>query len=765
MSMFRPLLKRHLKPWTGKLYQILFLLAVSFTVQAEIFASPVLNEAEKLIEIAPARAKEITQSYLSARKLVSDAKEISVSRENSENTIRTPNTTVMALQILAKSKLALKDSHGALNTIDEAAALALRYSLDYAHLQSRIMKIAIVWALFADPEKIAPDLKTLQQDIQKNGLSNESRQALRYQLTMLQGNIASLSGQMEQADTFFDEAGNYATASTVLPEMFIQYRITVGEHNLRHQRLNRALYDLLAAYWSAIESNNLVLLAKCNRLLATVFYQRQALDRAIEHLLQAADFYDNYSNTIILPQILKQMGDIYNQQGKYNLALVHYFNVLDAENSNSNIEEVINLRLDLANTYIQLYNYPLAEQYLNRAHNLLTFTELPRLQVKSVLLDADLAYHLGRYTNAIARAAEALKAGQKYADSHIQIRAHALLADSYEQTKDFQQAYEHDKRYSQLLMQRKDALLSISEDDFTQQKTFIEKSLHYQNQQDKLTETRAELHKYQNTLMTLFVLSSLLLFFALRKSSVNHRLKKELSTLYEDHYTHPRSGLRNLRLLNLKLPGSLERSSANYEQWQTGELINEPLHDRLRFIMIDLPFLRNMYLNGGYKAGLELESEFGAFIKPKIIKPARLYHFSDALFLYVEPNTNPDKEPEQIFYKILGWINEFKTEKNIDKSIRAGIADYPFLPRAYTAINDKELIDILLMASHMARDVSLEYGGSQWVCLKAIKNAPAASFAGDNIRVACCDAIEKGLIKILSSRKNGDEIKKLTLCE
>ena len=33
-------------------------------------------------------------------------------------------------------------------------------------------------------------------------------------------------------------------------------------------------------------------------------------------------------------------------------------------------------------------------------------------------------------------------------------------------------------------------------------------------------------------------------------------------------------------------------------------------------------------------------------------------------------------------------------------------ADYPFYPAAYTAINDKELLDILLMATHIARELS-----------------------------------------------------------
>lgn len=765
MSIFSPL-RGNLKQRTIRLILVVLPLIVfiPFRSWAEIPASPVLDEAEKLIEIAPARARQITQNYLSARKLVSDSQEISVSRENAEKTIRTPNSTVNALQVLAKSRLALNDARGALNAIDEAITVAQHHTLDYARLQSQIIKMRMRWQLYKDPDRISAPLKTTEQEIKGADISSLSRDSLRYLLTMLRGTIASESGQINQADTFFRQAEPYATDSG-RPELFIRYQLTLGEHNLNHHRLNRSLYDLLAAYWSAIESNNLVLLAKSNRLLAAVFYQRQAFDRAIEHLLQAADFYDKYNNSAILPVVLKRMGDIYYLQSKYNLALVHYFNVLDAENTDTDIEQVINLRLDLARTYIQLFNYPLAEQYLNRAHNLLTFSDLPGLQAKSLLLEAELAFHLGSYRTAIIKATHALQEARKYNYSDIRIQSHYLLASSYAKTNHHKDAYKHSLLYSQLQIGQKNKLLAISEDDFIQQKKFIESSLHYQDQQDKLSGVRTELHRYQNILMALFAISSLLLFLVLRKATVSRRLKKELTELYEDHYTHPRSGLRNLRLLNLKLPSSLEQSNANFEQWETGELINEPLHDRLRFIMIDLPFLRNMYPNGGYKAGLELESEFGAFIKSKVVKPARLYHFSDALFLYVEPNPNPDRDPEQIFYKITGWIDQFKTDKKIDKCIRAGIADYPFLQRAYTAIDDKDLIDILLMASHMARDISLEDSGSQWVYLKAIKNAPAASFAGDNIRIACRDAIDKGLIKVISSRKTGAEIKKTVVTE
>ena len=97
----------------------------------------------------------------------------------------------------------------------------------------------------------------------------------------------------------------------------------------------------------------------------------------------------------------------------------------------------------------------------------------------------------------------------------------------------------------------------------------------------------------------------------------------------------------------------------------------------------------------------------------------------------------------------------------MNRTIRVGIADYPFLPRAYTAINDQELLDVLLMSTNIAREVSLKERSSQWVYLKAIDNAPAASLATGNIREACKIAINQGLIKIQSSYQNEDNIKKM----
>ena len=175
-------------------------------------------------------------------------------------------------------------------------------------------------------------------------------------------------------------------------------------------------------------------------------------------------------------------------------------------------------------------------------------------------------------------------------------------------------------------------------------------------------------------------------------------------------------------MLNANLPSSLQRTQRNFEQWQVGELINEPLSDRLRFVMIDVPFLRNMYLQNGYKAGLELERAFGEFVRNKIDHPARIYHFSDANLLYIEPSIKP-RTAESLFEEIQSWVSEFEPDRKINRIVRVGMANYPFLPRAYTAINDKELLDILLVSTHMARDISMQENKSHWVYLKAIDNA------------------------------------------
>ncbi|MEZ8010050.1 MULTISPECIES: lipopolysaccharide assembly protein LapB [Vibrio] len=740
----------------------LFILSLSTSVNASVYSSALLNEANNLVEIEPSQAKRIANSYLTLR-ILSDQREKSpsaISREEADSSIRTPNSSIDAYKILAKAEFNLGNIRIAIQHIDKASELAKTYKLEYLKLDLEILKVRLLWLTDRKSAQAESELKKIETSLESVNKTLRLTEGITYRLIMLKADISSYNNNVGEAEKLYQEAKTYLEQRHS-EKVVIDYHITVGEFYLTHKEYNHALSELLYGYWKSVEGNLSSRLAKVNRLLAQLFFERQVLDKALEHLSQAADFYDNFESSPILAQVLKKMGDVYFNQGKYNLALVHFFNVLDHESTDRDIHQVIDIRLSLSATYLRLYNYPLAEQYLARALELLEYSDIPKLEGRAALLSAGLAYHLQESEDVIKHATRALEISRQVENTRLSQHSYHLLSLGYEQAGRPQQALANLKQYNILVSLEQQKLNRVGEDAFRQQKEFAEQTLHYAGQEQELEKYKLEHHKFQKISFALFLFSIVLFFFVLRRGYIIQTLVTEMDSLRTDLFTHSRSKLPNLRMLNAKLSNSLEQTSQNFEQWQLGELIHEPLNDRLRFVMIDLPFLRNMYTQNGYKAGLELEDAFGEFLKSKLEGPARVYHFSDANLLYIEPNADRDSSPEAMFRKIQSWINHFEPERNINRTVRMGIADYPFLPRAYTAINDQELLDVLLMSTNLAREISLKERSSQWVYLKAIDNAPAASLATSNIREACKHAINQGLIKIQSSHQNEDNIKKM----
>ncbi|WP_428750496.1 MULTISPECIES: tetratricopeptide repeat protein [Vibrio] len=746
------------------LFASLFAGVYSMPLHAVNFTSPLLVEADKLVEIEPQKASDIASDYLNSRKFIeqTDDRPSNLSRDDTDQRVRTPLSSVNALTILAQAQFNLGHIKSALKRLDEAEAMTKQYRLLFLELDIRILKTRLTWLKDGEGAKALDSLKSIESELEgiRKGQSIANRTS--YRIKKLQGEIASAENEFELANHMYQKAGVYIPSDSV-SKLSIDYHTAYGTHFLRYRRYNEALSELLLAYWAAIELNSGDQLANINQLLAQLFMQRQVLDKALEHLSQAADFYDSYPDSPVLVDVLKLMGDIYFLQGKYNLALVHYFNVVDHRSFDRNIEKVIDIRISLASTYLQLYNYPLAEQYLTRAQSLLSLSDYPALKARAALLYAGLAYHQKESDKVLKHANEALMLSQTLKQTSIEQQSYQLLALGHEQKGNYQLALENIKHANSLRIYQQDQLNQISEDAFRQQKQFVEQGLHYETQKLELKDALIAQQKFQKVAFGLFCTVAVIFLVGVRMFFVNRRMKVELLELNDTLFTHARSGLPNLRLLNANLPSSLQRTQRNFEQWQVGELINEPLSDRLRFVMIDIPFLRNMYLQNGYKAGLELERAFGEFVRSKIDHPARIYHFSDANLLYIEPSIKP-RTAESLFDEIQSWVSEFEPNRKINRIVRVGMANYPFLPRAYTAINDKELLDILLVSTHMARDISMQESKSHWVYLKAIDNAPAASLATDDIRKACKTAIKQGLIKVHSSSQNEDGFKK-TLTE
>ncbi len=90
-----------------------------------------------------------------------------------------------------------------------------------------------------------------------------------------------------------------------------------------------------------------------------------------------------------------------------------------------------------------------------------------------------------------------------------------------------------------------------------------------------------------------------------------------------------------------------------------------------------------MYTQNGYKAGSELE-DAGEFPNQKLEGPLPcLSLLGRKPTLHRTQSSDRDSSPETMFKKIQSWITDFEPKRNINRTIRMGIAkDYPFLPRA-----------------------------------------------------------------------------------
>ncbi|MGF1703248.1 tetratricopeptide repeat protein [Photobacterium makurazakiensis] len=735
------------------LFSLLFILVASFSVQAKIYTTPILAEANELLLTSPTQSLKITQRYLSQRNLSTpkDGARVHIN-EDADHTIRTPLSTVNALQINAKAYSLLNQPDEALASIENAEKLALENDLSFTYLESRLIHAEIYWDNLNNNVRALTMLNQVDKDIENSKalkLSNQIKR-LQYRSLMQRAKIESSLNNESDSEKLFVKAKRLLVTLDDNNEL-INYQLAIGQHYLSHDHFDLALDRLLSGYWLAVEQENQAQTAIANFKLAMLFEERKVFDKALEHATQAGEFFEHYNRAQPLAKALELIASIYEQQGRFNLALVHYFNALDQENQLRHDIRSARLRLNIARVYLQLYNYPKAEQYLQQARLLASQTANEDIQTEAQMLAGQLERVEGQTELAITTLQAGLIAASRTGNLKLQLQGEMELSKAFEQQTDYYNALLSQRRYEQLFSTQQQAQVKSNVEVFKQQQRMLERSLQLEELERQQFENEKALYKQKN--VTIFLISFLLitLIALLRRHKVANRLQDRLLRLRSEFYTHPRSGLRNLRMLTAKLPNSLQQSSAHFEQWHLGEIINEPLSDRLRFALFEVPFLKHIYLKHGYQQGLDIERQFGEYLKNQVCGPARLYHFSDAMFLYIEPNSRLDTAPEQLASSLQQLIDSFVEHKYIDNRVRIGMAEYPFLPRAYTAINDHELLDILLMATNAAREISKQEAGSQWVHLSAIDAAPAASFASDNIRRACIQGISNGLVKVQSS--------------
>ncbi len=501
-------------------------------LHATILSSALLNEAQQLAEIEPSQAKQAAKNYLLQRELTErqeNGSPSAMSREETDRSIRTPSSTIEAHKIIAQADYAMGNIRSAINNLDEAERLAKEYQLPYMNLDLQLMRNQMIWMYDKNYAAAEEKLDQIEKQIEEANPVLQRTDSVRYRLVMQRALLAANSGNSVNAERL------YTKAKTMLEDnrsdlTLIDYHTAVGEFYLNNKKYNLALSELLYGYWQSIENDSGARLAKVNRLLARLFQERRVYDKAIEYLSQAADFYDSYPSSPILADVLEQMGDIYFYQGKFNLALVHYFNVLDHDSTSKNINRIIKIRLSLAATYLQLYNYALAEQYLDRARDLLEYADLPQLEAKAALLQSGLAYHQNDSKDVIVNAKKALDLIEKAPDEtgFIKQQSYRLLGLGYEQAGEYQLSLQAYKKYTSLVRLEQKQLNQISEDAFRQQKEFAEQSIHYVGQAEKLIQVSMEHRKFQKISFALFIIVLVMFLFIMRRGVIMQRQATEI---------------------------------------------------------------------------------------------------------------------------------------------------------------------------------------------------------------------------------------------
>ena len=740
---------------TQRLISALVLIIVSTKVDARNYTTPVLTDAHQLLATQPYQAIELINQYLMSQPLTQslNTSRLQINKED-ENHIRTPLKTIKALQIKATALSKINQSDAALITIHEARVLAQEHALHYIEIETYLLEANLQWHIIQDEKQAIEILNSIETKIiefEQIGLNNKW-QKLRYQTHMQQAEIYAVLDDQPNAEKHFQKAKNHLQEINN-PKYWIQYQLALGNYYLMVQHHRLALDTVLKGYLLALEQKDSANIAKADMVLARLFQQRNVYDKALEHATHAADYHERHNQPQLLSRAIGLMALIYEHQNRHNLALIHYFNALDLERQFKIIQRPSEeLRLNIARVYLALFNYPKAKHYLDQARYLAQQAQNENILSQILLLEGQWMLAQGKNKQAIELTKQALLEIERLELINLQLIAEETLSTAFEKKGDYYNALASQRRYEKLFKETQTTMVKNNAELFKQQQRVYERALHL----DKMEETQFTHEKSVYLYQWILIILAIITFSFIGWSHYHRRqiktLQKRLCQLKSDFYTHPRSGLKNLRMLNERLPTSLQQSSAYFEQCVLGEIIHEPLSDRLRFALFEIPLLKHWYQQEGYQQALELEQKFGQYLNEQICEPARLYHFSDALFLYVEPNSRLHTEPQQLAQSIEKLVMNFMQQHNLQTKIKIGMAEYPFLPRAYTAINARELLDILLMATQDARLNADENHALSWTHYQAIEAAPAAFFANGNIRHACQQGIEKGLIRIQRSK-------------
>lgn len=724
-----------------------------------------LLEAEELLSINPDKSLALARQYLSSHPLI-DKGHLDYPNFNDKYTVdpqRSATNSVKALTIMARSALLLDNYDQAKTFVKQAKHLSQDPELIKESFALDTLDIQIDWQKNKDTTQALQALSLLEIQINDLNQSKDLANNTVLAIAQLKAKIYISEGQYANADQEFKRVRPFAEHHPNIKTK-INYHINMGHFLLKAEYHERALSELLTAYTKAKENHLDTETAEINVLLGRLFYDKHLFDKAQTHLFEAANFYHNYPGIPQLTEALMYIGHTYYQKMKYQLAIVYFFYATDnvhIDPSNKKHIPVDELDMLIAASYTQLNQLHLAQKYLDQSNTYSDESQDEKLIQKN-LIQSGIAYLEKDYEQTIEHGEKALALIEENSTVEDVQTTHKILYLAFEHKKEYLKAFYHLKEYLEAHNEKHQRIDNDSQEAFKAKQENIERVLQLSHERENLINLQEQNRFMVNLMISLGSAVVLLLIFLIYKNIKIRSQTKSLEQLNQALVHHPRTGLLNLSMLSQRLPVSLNEQNIKYEQWESGDLIEEPLSDRLGFYMIDVPMLRKLCFEFGYARGLKIEKQFGRYIQSKIIAPARLYHLPDAHLLYIVPYSAQSTDPEIVFLQVNQWIKTFRMDLTLDRRMHMGIAHYPFIRRSRTSINDKELLDILLIAASFAKKLSKRSGNiATWVNLKTIDNAPTASFASKDIRKACFNAIKHGMLKVNTSHELEDTVRKI----
>lgn len=470
--------------------------------------------------------------------------------------------------------------------------------------------------------------------------------------------------------------------------------------------------------------------------IANMYQKKHRFPIALNFAKQRVELYLTTKNNIKQAQSLIQFAVLKRQNNENNQALIYLFNALELIPKKQYVSLLAHAYLETGKTYLasgnkknNKKNLELAQKYLQNARFHFTQLNKTRAQTESLLLLAKLNIRKKEPALAILQLEKVLQlSAHKYLT--LRVQAFEMLALSYENTGNHQQAILHFKNFHALQNRIKEHLFKLQQLQISEQLQLFKQT----QQQQELKSQNTQLQKKTNhfktlsySTLTLLILVTLMFFYTLTR---NKNLIESDNKSQQRLAFHPRT----------KLP-------LQYADNNNFKAIchSSPLY----YALVNIPFLSRLNELLGISKAEKIEEDLGKSLNRYFNQHIDIFQVRDNQILFISKQKE-HRDAGDFAKKLQLFFSSFSERNQLEKNISCGIVAFPFLKNASRAIAPKRILNLSSLALFAATQIRQATQQSSWVELYAIDNLQPAFFDGD-IWALGQAAIDKGLIKIKSN--------------